>query len=150
MPRRYADYRAVDGFTTLNTISSIGSFILGASTLPFLYNVYITAKRGKRVTVDDPWATAARWSGPRPAAATPQLHLAAPHPLESPAFDLHHPEVAALDLGHGHGKRAVAATSSGGGGCHRLWFARFIGFGGVDRVKRPDRLGFGIVRGGAK
>ena len=31
-----------DGFTTLNMISSVGAFLLGASTLPFLYNVYIT------------------------------------------------------------------------------------------------------------
>ncbi|MEV4442846.1 cbb3-type cytochrome c oxidase subunit I, partial [Streptomyces sp. NPDC049577] len=34
MPRRYADYLAADGFTTLNTISSIGAFLLGLSTLP--------------------------------------------------------------------------------------------------------------------
>ncbi|MET9935663.1 cbb3-type cytochrome c oxidase subunit I, partial [Streptomyces sp. NPDC006324] len=35
MPRRYADYLNADGFTALNTISSIGAFLLGASTLPF-------------------------------------------------------------------------------------------------------------------
>jgi cytochrome c oxidase subunit I len=29
MPRRYADYLPSDGFTTLNTVSTIGSFILG-------------------------------------------------------------------------------------------------------------------------
>src|SRR6266516_62084 len=38
MPRRYADYQAADGFTTLNTVSTIGAFILGASALPFAYN----------------------------------------------------------------------------------------------------------------
>jgi len=31
MPRRYADYLPTDGFTTLNIISSIGAFVLGAS-----------------------------------------------------------------------------------------------------------------------
>src|SRR6266496_2795051 len=31
MPRRYADYLATDGFTLLNTISTIGAFVLGAS-----------------------------------------------------------------------------------------------------------------------
>ena len=31
MPRRYADYLAADGFTTLNTISTISSFLLGLS-----------------------------------------------------------------------------------------------------------------------
>src|SRR5690606_11084638 len=40
MPRRYADYQAGDRFTTLNTISTIGAFILGASMLPFLWNVF--------------------------------------------------------------------------------------------------------------
>ena len=38
MPRRYVDYLPTDGFTVLNTISSIGAFILGVSTLPFLWN----------------------------------------------------------------------------------------------------------------
>ena len=39
MPRRYADYLPTDGFTTLHTISTIGSFVLGASVIPFVYNV---------------------------------------------------------------------------------------------------------------
>ncbi|MFR9799455.1 cytochrome c oxidase subunit I, partial [Streptomyces sp. MS06] len=55
MPRRYADYLAADGFTALNTVSTIGSFLLGLSTLPFLYNVWRTARYGERVGVDDPW-----------------------------------------------------------------------------------------------
>jgi cytochrome c oxidase subunit I len=55
MPRRYADYRAADGFTTLNTVSTIGSFILGASMLPFLYNMWKSYRVGEPVTVDDPW-----------------------------------------------------------------------------------------------
>jgi cytochrome c oxidase subunit 1 len=55
MPRRYADYLPSDGFTTLNTISSIGSFVLGLSTLPFLYNVWKSYKSGQIVTVNDPW-----------------------------------------------------------------------------------------------
>ncbi|MFJ6198947.1 cytochrome c oxidase subunit I [Micromonospora sp. NPDC092111] len=55
MPRRYADYQPEDGFTTLNTISSIGSFVLGASTLFFIYNVWKSWRYGAMVTVDDPW-----------------------------------------------------------------------------------------------
>ncbi|GAA1887087.1 hypothetical protein GCM10009753_14490 [Streptantibioticus ferralitis] len=55
MPRRYADYLAADGFTTLNTISSNGSFPLGASTLPFRYNVWKTHRYGTLVGVDGPW-----------------------------------------------------------------------------------------------
>ncbi|NEC54024.1 cytochrome ubiquinol oxidase subunit I, partial [Actinospica acidiphila] len=43
MPRRYVDYLAADGFTALNTLSSVGSFLLGLSVLPFFYNVWKTA-----------------------------------------------------------------------------------------------------------
>ena len=54
MPRRY-DYVSTDGFTTLNTISTIGSFLLGASMLPFLWNVWYSLKHGELVGADDPW-----------------------------------------------------------------------------------------------
>ncbi|MGN6245435.1 MAG: aa3-type cytochrome oxidase subunit I [Motilibacteraceae bacterium] len=98
MPRRYADYLAADGFTTLNTISSIGAFLLGASTLPFLYNVWITAKRAPKVTVDDPWGYGAslEWATSCP----PPRHNFVALPRirsERPAFDLHHPEVVHVD-----------------------------------------------------
>ncbi|WP_250031130.1 aa3-type cytochrome oxidase subunit I [Paractinoplanes maris] len=55
MPRRYADYLATDGFTTLHTISTVGSFVLGVSILPFVYNVWKSYRVGQVVTVDDPW-----------------------------------------------------------------------------------------------
>ncbi|MFG2054688.1 cytochrome c oxidase subunit I [Micromonospora sp. NPDC048930] len=55
MPRRYADYLPTDGFTVLNGISTIGSFILGASTLFFIYNAWKSWRYGAQVTVDDPW-----------------------------------------------------------------------------------------------
>ena len=55
MPRRYADYRPEDGFTALNTVSTIGSFVLGVSTLFLLWNVWKSYRIGRRVTVDDPW-----------------------------------------------------------------------------------------------
>ncbi|MDX3231566.1 cytochrome c oxidase subunit I [Streptomyces sp. ME19-01-6] len=92
MPRRYADYLAADGFTALNTVSSIGSFLLGMSTLPFLYNVWKTARYGTKVTVDDPWGfgRSLEWATSCP----PPRHnfLALPRiRSESPAFDLHHP-----------------------------------------------------------
>ncbi|MDJ0343152.1 cytochrome c oxidase subunit I [Streptomyces sp. H10-C2] len=97
MPRRYADYLAADGFTTLNTISSIGAFLLGMSTLPFLYNVWKTAKYGEKVTVDDPWGfgRSLEWATSCP----PPRHNFATLPRirsECPAFDLHHPEVVGL------------------------------------------------------
>ncbi len=98
MSRRYADYLPEDGFTLLNQISTVGAFVLGAATLPFLWNVYITATRGKKVTVDDPWG----WGGSLEWATScpPPRHNFSSLPRirsERPAFDLHHPEVAAAD-----------------------------------------------------
>ncbi len=97
MPRRYADYGVNDGFTTLNQISTVGAFLLASSTLPFLYNVYKT-RRSPQVTVDDPWGwgRSLEWATSCP----PPRHNFASLPRirsESPAFDLHHPEIAALE-----------------------------------------------------
>jgi cytochrome c oxidase subunit 1 len=55
MPRRYADYLPTDEFTILNMISTVGSFVLGVSTLFFLWNVWKSYRAGRLVTVDDPW-----------------------------------------------------------------------------------------------
>jgi len=98
MPRRYADYGPLDGFTTLNEISSIGAFLLGASTLPFLYNVWKTRK-SPLVGRDDPWGwgRSLEWATSSP----PPRHNFVSLPRirsESPAFDLHHPELAELEI----------------------------------------------------
>ncbi|MEU9123067.1 cytochrome c oxidase subunit I [Streptomyces sp. NPDC048506] len=97
MPRRYADYLAADGFTTLNTLSTIGAFLLGLSTLPFLYNVWKTMRYGARVALDDPWGfgRSLEWATSSP----PPRHNFTSLPRirsESPAFDLHHPEMAGM------------------------------------------------------
>ncbi len=97
MPRRYADYLPSDGFTLYNQISTVGAFILGIGTLPFLYNVYKTARTAPKVTVDDPWGYggALEWATSCP----PPRHNFTSLPRirsERPAFDLHHPEVAAV------------------------------------------------------
>ncbi len=63
MVRRYADYSAADGWTWQNQVSTIGAMILGASMIPFFLNVWITARRAPKVTVNDPWGTVHRWSG---------------------------------------------------------------------------------------
>ena len=97
MPRRYADYLASDGFTRINMVSTIGAFLLGASTLPFLYNV-IKSRSGPKVTTDDPWGygRSLEWATSCP----PPRHnfLGCPRiRSERPAFDLHYPHVAAMD-----------------------------------------------------
>ncbi|MFI9590693.1 cytochrome c oxidase subunit I [Nonomuraea sp. NPDC052265] len=95
-PRRYADYSAADGFTDLNMISSVGAFILGASTLPFFYNVWKTWRSAPKVTVDDPWGYGGslEWATSCP----PPRHNFTSLPRirsERPAFDLHYPHMSA-------------------------------------------------------
>ncbi|MFJ8532373.1 cytochrome c oxidase subunit I [Streptomyces sp. NPDC093591] len=101
MPRRYADYLSADGFTLLNTVSSIGAFLLGLSTLPFLYNVWRTAHYATPVARNDPWGygRSLEWATSCP----PPRHNFTALPRirsESPAFDLHHPDLARLDQRH--------------------------------------------------
>ncbi len=56
MPRRVADYLPGDGFTTLNRVSTVGAALLGASTLPFLWNVWATLRgRLGSPAGNDPW-----------------------------------------------------------------------------------------------
>ncbi|MFF0494125.1 aa3-type cytochrome oxidase subunit I [Nocardia sp. NPDC003482] len=93
-PRRYADYLPTDGFTTLNTISTIGAFILGASTLPFIWNVFTSYRYGEVVTVDDPWGygNSLEWATTCP----PPRHNFYELPRirsERPAFELHYPHM---------------------------------------------------------
>jgi cytochrome c oxidase subunit I len=98
MPRRYSDYLPNDGFTLLNQVSSIGAFVLGASTLPFLWNVWKT-RHNPQVAVDDPWGwgRSLEWATACPAPRHNFLELPRIR-SESPAFDLHHPQIAALEL----------------------------------------------------
>jgi cytochrome c oxidase subunit 1 len=94
MPRRYADYLPTDGFTTLNTISTIGAFVLGASLLPFIWNVFRSVRYGEVTTADDPWGygNSLEWATSSP----PPRHNFTSLPRvrsERPAFELHHPEM---------------------------------------------------------
>jgi cytochrome c oxidase subunit 1 len=94
MPRRIADYLPSDGFTGLNQISSAGAFLLGASMIPFLWNVW-KSRQTPLVNGDDPWGwgRSLEWATSCP----PPRHNFTRLPRirsESPAFDVHHPEVA--------------------------------------------------------
>jgi cytochrome c oxidase subunit 1 len=111
MPRRYADYLPGDGFTTLNTISTVGSFVLGASMLPFLWNVWKSYTMGRVVTVDDPWGYGAglEWATSCP----PPRHNFVSLPRirsERPAFDQKFPHLAPwAQQVEGEERRAVQA-----------------------------------------
>ncbi|GEK80809.1 aa3-type cytochrome oxidase subunit I [Agrococcus baldri] len=117
MPRRYYTYLAEDGFTWMNQLSTIGAMILGLSMLPFLWNVWITARTAPKVEVDDPWGTgrSLEWATSCP----PPRHNFTTIPRirsESPAFDLHHPN-AGMQFGVGPLKdapnRPVLDTTKG-------------------------------------
>ncbi|WP_412126651.1 cytochrome c oxidase subunit I [Streptomyces xinghaiensis] len=97
MPRRYADYLAADGFTALNTVSSLSSFLLGLSTLPFLYNIWKTTQYGEKVTTDDPWGwgRSLEWATSCPPPRH-NFHALPRIRSESPAFDLHHPRTSGV------------------------------------------------------
>ncbi|KRB37659.1 cytochrome c oxidase subunit I [Microbacterium sp. Root180] len=109
MVRRYADYSAADGWTWQNQVSTVGAMLLGASMIPFLFNVWITARKAPRVTVNDPWGYGAslEWATSCP----PPRHNFTSIPRirsERPAFDLNHPE-AGIPVGVGPAKDAPEA-----------------------------------------
>jgi cytochrome c oxidase subunit 1 len=90
MPRRVADYPKQ--FGPLNLVSSIGAFILGASTFAFLWNIYRTHRRAAPVATDDPWGAGAslEWATSCP---PPRHNFETMPRIRSfrPAFDLHYP-----------------------------------------------------------
>ena len=98
MPRRYYTYLPSDGVTWMNQLSTVGAMILGISMIPFLLNVYLTARNAPKVTVNDPWGygRSLEWATSCP----PPRHNFTSIPRirsESPAFDLNHPEVSGVE-----------------------------------------------------
>ncbi len=96
MPRRYATYLPEDGFTWMNQVSTVGSILLAVSMIPFFWNIYITARKGVKTTLNDPWGygRSLEWATASPFprhnfTSIPRVRS------ESPAFDLNHPEFAA-------------------------------------------------------
>jgi cytochrome c oxidase subunit 1 len=82
----------------MNQLSSVGAFLLGASTIPFLYNVWKTYRSAPLVETDDPWGYGGslEWATSCP----PPRHNFVSIPRirsERPAFDLHHPDAAQYD-----------------------------------------------------
>jgi cytochrome c oxidase subunit 1 len=124
MPRRYVDYLPTDGFTFLNTFSTIGSLVLGASLIPFVWNMYHSYRLGEICTADDPWGfgNSLEWATSSP----PPRHNFTSIPRirsERPAFEAHYPHLldrleAEAHAGGRHkqpqGEPAVDAVSSSG------------------------------------
>ncbi|WP_300077914.1 cytochrome c oxidase subunit I [Propioniciclava sp.] len=97
MQRRIVDYLPGEGFTLLNQVSTVGAFLLGISMLPFLWNVWTSHRNAPRVTEDDPWGwgRSLEWATSSP---PPRFNFTSLPRIrsESPAFDLHHPEISGM------------------------------------------------------
>jgi cytochrome c oxidase subunit 1 len=54
MPRRIADYSSTAGWNDLNLLATIGGFVIAASMIPLLWNVFLSLRSGA-IAGDDPW-----------------------------------------------------------------------------------------------
>jgi heme/copper-type cytochrome/quinol oxidase subunit 1 len=118
MPRRTASYTESDGtlWANLNLISTIGALILGASTLPFLWNVYRTWRRGE-VVGDNPWdAGTLEWWAPSPPPIGNFVKPLPPIRSERPVWDVDHPGFGAIAEEKKVRTRQVVHSRSGGNG----------------------------------
>jgi heme/copper-type cytochrome/quinol oxidase subunit 3 len=104
MPRRVYTYPDLPGWGLWNFVETIGTIILGISVLIFLWNMYITFRRGPTAG-DNPWdAWTLEWATPSP---PPDYNFVTLPPIRSarPLWDLTHPEQAS-------GRPRVAGSSA--------------------------------------
>jgi cytochrome c oxidase subunit 1 len=89
MPRRIADYAANAGWSDLNLLATVGGFMIAASMIPLLWNVFISLRAGA-IAGDDPWeANTLEWATSSPPPPynfdrLPEIRS------ERPLFDLRH------------------------------------------------------------
>ena len=87
MPRRVYTYSATSGFEAYNLLQTVGAFILAASFLIFLHNVFSSLRKGARAG-KDPWdGRTLEWTIPSPPphynfVTIPEIHS------REPAWDL--------------------------------------------------------------
>jgi cytochrome c oxidase subunit 1 len=100
MPRRVPDYIDAYGFDWMNLLSSIGAAVLGASTLPFLWNAWRSWRSGA-LAGPDPWGGhTLEWATASPPPSTnfdgdlPQIRS------NRPVWDASHPDL--VPEGHPH------------------------------------------------
>ncbi len=102
MPRRVADYFPGDGFTFLNQVSTAGAFLLGASTFPFLWNVWRTLRGRGELAGDDPWeGHTLEWAATSPPHPHNFEHPLPPVRSNRPVWDRTHPDH--TEEAHGRG-----------------------------------------------
>jgi cytochrome c oxidase subunit 1 len=117
MPRRTASYTSQDGtlWANLNLISTIGAMILGLSTVPFLWNVYRTWRRGE-VVGRNPWdAGTLEWWAPSPPPVGNFDRPLPPIRSERPVWDADHPEFPAIEEERRPSRRSRVPVGVGSG-----------------------------------
>src|SRR6201993_1721101 len=95
--RRTANYPDLPGnVTTLNIISSVGSWLPALSILMFLWNVYVTHRYGPKVTEEDPWGycSSLEWATSCPPPRHNFYRISRIR-SERPAFEAHYPQIKA-------------------------------------------------------
>ncbi|HEY1278904.1 MAG TPA: cytochrome c oxidase subunit I [Acidimicrobiales bacterium] len=95
MPRRIQTYTSADGWGGLNLASTIGAFLLGVSTFPFLWNVWRSWRRGTPAG-RNPWdgQTLEWWTASPPVPENYDVPLP-PIRSERPVWDADHPDAKA-------------------------------------------------------
>ncbi len=102
MPRRIADYSSTAGWNDLNMAATIGGFLIAASMIPLLWNVFVSLRSGP-IAGDDPWeGNTLEWATTSPPPPynfdrLPEIRS------ERPVFDVRHgpkPGAAAAPIEH--------------------------------------------------
>jgi cytochrome c oxidase subunit I len=90
MPRRIATYGPDQHWSFLNLLSSIGAYVTAVAIVPFLWNLWVTLRRGERAG-NNPWdAGTLEWATTSP---PPEHNFDSLPPIRSerPTWDLAHP-----------------------------------------------------------
>jgi len=98
MPRRVYTYAPDVGWNTLNTVASLGGYLIAVSLLIFIYNFVHSARKGE-VAGDNPWrAWTLEWATSSPPPPGNFISLPVIH-SERPLYDLEQAELAVAEGG---------------------------------------------------